>query len=47
MNTQEKAQLTIIEDLPVDEARPDEVKGGSPRTAGNGALLNVDGRNTW
>jgi hypothetical protein len=28
MNQQEKEQQTVIEDLPIDAARQDEVKGG-------------------
>jgi hypothetical protein len=43
----ESDKQPIIEDLPVDKARQDEVEGGSPRTANNGALLNVNGSNTW
>lgn len=41
------SQAETLEDLPVDEAGPDEVKGGSLRTTNNGALINVDGSNTW
>jgi hypothetical protein len=47
MNQQENNKPTISKDLTVNEAQQDEVIGGSPRTAGGGALLNVDGRNTW
>ena len=41
MNKQEKENQAIIEDLPVDEARQDEVKGGNPATHNIGALRNV------
>jgi hypothetical protein len=34
MNKQENDTLTIIEDLPVDEARQDEVKGGTRQVSG-------------
>ncbi len=48
MNKQENNNQTIIEDLPVDEAQQDEVKGGLTGTAnhGSGALRNLSCANT-
>ncbi len=45
MNNQESDKQIIIEDLPVDEARKDEVKGGSTGTRNTGALRNVSNVN--
>jgi hypothetical protein len=42
MNKQEKDNQTLIEDLPVDEARQDEVKGGLTGTQGPGIYKSTD-----
>ena len=42
MNQQENNNQIIVEDLPVDEARQDEVKGGSHTNAGRITAVAVD-----
>ena len=51
MNTKDKGepndQPIVIEDLPVDETRQDEVKGAGTGAAGYGVLQSTAGVNTW
>ena len=42
MNKQENDNQTIIEDLPVDEARQDEVKGGEGANGSYGVFWKGD-----
>ena len=47
MDQQDTDNPTITEDLPVDEARQNEVKGGRTGIAGVGILRSTDGGSTW
>jgi hypothetical protein len=47
MNQQEPHKQNVIEDLSVDEARQDEVKGGRTGTSGPGVYRSTDGGQTW
>ena len=47
MNKQANDNPTIIEDLPVDPARQDEVKGGHLGAPGAGILKSTDSGRTW
>lgn len=42
MNQQDKDQQTLIEDLPVDELRQDEVKGGEGTKGSYGVFWKGD-----
>ena len=46
-NQEPTNQQVKIEDLPVDAAQQDEVKGGHLGTAGVGILKSTDGGRTW
>ena len=47
MIKQEDDNQTIIEDLSVDEARQDEVKGGRTGKTGPGLYKSTDSGQTW
>jgi hypothetical protein len=47
MNQQENDKQTTLEDLGVDEARQDEVKGGPRGSSGPGIYRSIDSGQTW
>ena len=47
MNKQEDHNQTLIEDLTVDEARQDEVKGGLTGAQGPGIYKSTSSGQTW